>query len=164
VWDVVCIVPCCCSSNLLLSLSLFLSSPSLPLSLSLCLSLRLHIRPSLSHLALLAHIRACFKALLAQSPSRPARTPSLLPLSAVPLRAHSRTSWPNPPDPCSGAGSSHTPSPKSLPNPTYIKKEVRPISRAPPTKYGTNHLQPLLQTAWPRQEHSAFWKLSFACG
>ena len=55
-------------------------------------------------------------------PLAPCPSAVALPLPPC-LSAHSRSSWPNPPDPSSGAGSSHTPSPQEKPaQPEHIKK------------------------------------------
>ena len=144
--------------SLCLSSSLSLSLPSSP---------HLHIPPS-GPISAQLHPHLRFPTPSYSIPLAPRPSAVALPLPLQPcLSAHSRSSWPNPPDPGSGAGSSHTPSPprEALPTRAY-KEEVRPISRMPLSKNRTNQpsAAPANGVNSPGTHTNSLLEALFVCG
>ena len=139
-----------------------------PLPLFLSLSPLLSSHPTIwPHLSPASPTFALSNTVLLNPPRAPPERLALpLPLQPC-LSAHSRSSWPNPPDPGSGAGSSHTPSPprEALPTRAY-KEEVRPISRMPLSKNRTNQpsAAPANGVNSPGTHTNSLLEALFVCG
>ena len=160
VCECACVSLRCCSDLFPFPLPLFLS-------LSLPSSPHLHIPPS-GPISAQLHPHLRFPTPSYSIPLAPRPSAVALPLPLQPcLSAHSRSSWPNPPDPGSGAGSSHTPSPprEALPTRAY-KEEVRPISRMPLSKNRTNQpsAAPANGVNSPGTHTNSLLEALFVCG